>query len=160
MPRVFAGLVYLNARVPRAPAYPPNSLVVNLGAQPYGTSQQVSLSPAQLPKEKCLHSKNSAAKLMHTFPSHWRPRFATVPGIPSTSISSTLWRIPSRERKPTMIFGTPSRNDWIQNFMSFRSKLSLSRSLRISAEVLSSTQWIGSPGLGGFESQTMCDHVS
>lgn len=91
---------------------------------------------------------------MQMLPSHCRPRRATVSGIEATSMSSTRCRMPSRDRKPTMMRGTPSRNDWIQNLSSLRSKLSRSRSLRISAEVLSSTQLMGSPALGGLESQT------
>lgn len=63
--------------------------------------------------------------------------------------------MPSRERKPTMILGTPSRKDWAQNLRSLRSKLSRSRSDRMSALVLSSTQLIGEPGVGGLESQTV-----
>lgn len=92
---------------------------------------------------------------MHTFPSHWAlPRRRTVSGIFTVSISSSLSSRPSRDRNPTMIFGTPSRNDWIQNFMSLRSKLSMSRSDRISAEVLSSTQFIGLPFSWGLTSHT------
>lgn len=100
-------------------------------------------------------SRNEAAKLVHTFPSHCRPRRATVSGMDATSMSSTRCRTPSRERKPTMMRGTPSRKDWIQNLSSLRSKLSRSRSLRISADVLSSTQLMGSPAFGGLESQTV-----
>lgn len=100
------------------------------------------------------HSRKEAAKFVQMLPSHCRPRRATVSGIEATSMSSTRCRIPSRERKPTMMRGTPSRNDWIQNLSSLRSKLSRSRSLRISADVLSSTQLMGSPALGGLESQT------
>lgn len=104
---------------------------------------------------KNLHSKKALAKLIHTLPSHCLPLRATVVGIEATSISSSFWRIPSRDRNPTMILGTPRRNDWIQNLSSLRSKFSLSRSLRMSMEVLSSTQLIGSPALGGFESHTV-----
>lgn len=100
------------------------------------------------------HSKKSAAKLIHMFPSHWRPLRPTVSGMAATSISSTRCRTPSRDRNPTTILGTPRRNDWIHHFMSLRSKLSRSRSPRISAEVLSSTQWMGAPGCAGLESQT------
>jgi hypothetical protein len=101
-----------------------------------------------------LHSNNSDAKLMHIFPSQVPfPRLFTVPGIDAVSISSTLLRMPSGVRNPTMIFGTPRRNDCIQNFISFRSKVIISRSLRISALVLSSTQLIELPS-DGLESHT------
>lgn len=70
-------------------------------------------------------------------------------------MSSTRCRMPSRERNPTIMRGTPSRNDWIQNLSSLRSKLSRSRSLRNSADVLSSTQFIGSPAFRGLQSQTV-----
>lgn len=101
------------------------------------------------------HSRKALAKLIHTLPSHClRPR-ATLAGMEATSISSSLTRIPSRDRNPTMILGTPRRKDWIQNLRSFRSKLSLSRSPRMSIDVLSSTQLIGSPALGGLESHTV-----
>ena len=53
-----------------------------------------------------------------------------------------------------MIFGTPRRKDWIQNLRSFRSYLSMSRSLEMVAEVLSSTQLMASFLLGGLESHT------
>lgn len=69
------------------------------------------------------HSRNSAAKLMHMIPSHERPFLATMAGMPSTSISSSLRRMPSRDRKPTMILGTPRRKDWIQNLHNLLSKL-------------------------------------
>jgi hypothetical protein len=69
------------------------------------------------------------------------------------SISSTLFRMPSCVLKPTIILGTPSRKDWIQNFISFRSKVTMSLSFRISALVFSSTQFIGLSSVG-LESQT------
>jgi len=100
-------------------------------------------------------SRNALAKLIHVFPSHFPPpRFCTLNGIVAVSISSSRSSLPSRERNPTMILGTPSRKDWIQNFSSFRSKFSMSRSFRISALVLSSTHLMGAPFSGGLESQT------
>jgi len=76
------------------------------------------------------------------------PRRLTVPGIEAVSISSTLFRIPSGVRNPTMILGTPRRNDWIQNFINFRSKVIMSRSFRMSALVFNSTQLIGPSSVG------------
>lgn len=104
---------------------------------------------------KNLHSRKALVKLMHTLPSHCLPLRATVVGIEATSISSSFCRMPSRDRNPTMILGTPRRKDWIQNLSSFRSKFCWSLSLRISMEVLSSTQLTGSPALGGLESHTV-----
>src|ERR1700733_551454 len=68
--------------------------------------------------------------------------------------SSSRVRIPSAVRKPTMIFGTPSKNDCIQIFKSFRSNLIWSRSLLISAEVFNSTQLTGRFLSSGLMSQT------
>lgn len=105
-------------------------------------------------------SRNALAKLIHVFPSHLaRPRFCTLKGMLAVSISSSLSSLPSLERNPTMIFGTPSKKDWIQNFSSLRSKFSMSRSFRISALVLSSTHLMGAPFSGGFESQTVMPSV-
>ena len=81
------------------------------------------------------------------------PRLFTVPGIEEVSISSTLFRIPSGVRNPTMILGTPRRNDCIQNFMSLRSNVIMSLSFRISALVFNSTQLVGLPSVG-LESHT------
>lgn len=81
------------------------------------------------------------------------PLLLTVPGIEAVSISSTLFKIPSCVRNPTMILGTPRRKDCIQNFISLRSKVIISLSFRISALVLSSTQLIGLSS-DGFESHT------
>jgi hypothetical protein len=79
------------------------------------------------------------------------PRHLTRPGIEIVCISSTRLRNPSGVRYPTMILGTPRRNDCIQNFNSFRSSATMSL---ISALVFSSTQFIGlSPD--GLESQTV-----
>lgn len=104
-----------------------------------------------------LQSSNAAAKLMHILPSHVPfPRLLTVPGIEAVSISSTLFKIPSGVLKPTMTFGTPRRKDCIQNFINFLSNAMRSRSFRMSAVVLSSTQLMGPPSVG-FESHTnMC----
>jgi hypothetical protein len=91
---------------------------------------------------------------MHIFPSQVPfPRLFTVPGIDAVSISSTLFKMPSGVRNPTMIFGTPRRNDCIQNFMSLRSNVTISLSFRMSALVFSSTQLIGLPSVG-LESHT------
>lgn len=101
-----------------------------------------------------LHSRNSPAKFTHMSAFHRAPCLEfTVCGMLCVSISLTSTRMPSLVRKPTIILGTPSRNDWIQNFMSLRWKLSMSWSERISAVVLSSTQFIGWPGWG-LESHT------
>jgi hypothetical protein len=92
---------------------------------------------------------------MHASPFHFAlPRLPTIAGMFTVSSSWMFRRMPSLDRKPTMILGTPRRKDWIQNFMSFRSKLSESRSDWISAVVLSSTQLTGAPGSAGFESHT------
>lgn len=102
-------------------------------------------------------SKKPLAKLMHTFPSHTGLLcLAAVSGIVTVEISSSLRRTPSRERNPTIILGTPSKKDWIQNFIILRSKFSLSRSDLISTDVFSSTQAMGLPLSWGFESQTRC----
>lgn len=102
-----------------------------------------------------LQSNNPAAKLIHMFPSHVAfPLLFTVPGIFSVSISSILTRIPFWSRKPTIIFGTPRRKDWIQNFISLRSKARRSRSDWGLTEVLSSTQLMRVVGGSGLMSQT------
>lgn len=109
----------------------------------------------QREKEGGSHSRKTPAKLTHMSAFHeGLGRELTVCGIRCVSISSRLARTPSRVRKPTMILGTPSRNDWIQNFMSLRWKTSASWGPRISTDVLSSTQLIGAPFSTGFESQT------
>lgn len=82
------------------------------------------------------------------------PIFLTLPGILAVSSSSKRCTMPFWSRKPTMIVGTPSKKDCAQNFNNFRSYLSISRSLRISADVFSSTQWIGSSFLSGLQSHT------
>jgi hypothetical protein len=69
-------------------------------------------------------------------------------------ISSSRSRVPVFERNPTMIFGTPSRNDWIQNLSNLRSNFRRSLSDWISSEVFSSTQLIGCVGSSGFRSHT------
>lgn len=63
-----------------------------------------------------LLSKNSSVKQIHAFASCFP--FFTVVGIFAVSSSSSCFRIPFLLRKPTMIFGTPSKNDWIQNLRS------------------------------------------
>lgn len=101
-----------------------------------------------------LQSSRLAAKLIHMLPSQVPfPLLLTVLGIEAVSISSIRFKKPSGVRNPTMIFGTPSRKDWIQNFISFLSRLIISRSFRMSAVVLSSIQLIGLSSVG-FESQT------
>ena len=102
-----------------------------------------------------IHSRKVAAKLIQIFPSHVpRPDFLTLFGMLAVSSSSKRRRIPPWSRNPTTILGTPRRKDCAQNFRSFRSNLTMSRSFLISAEVLSSTQLIGSSLRSGLLSQT------
>lgn len=115
----------------------------------------VSARTSALSKKQSLHSRNAAAKLMQIFPSHEPlPSFLTFPGILAVSSSSNRCTMPFWSRNPTMILGTPSRKDCAQNLSNFRSYLSISRSLRISADVFSSTQWIGSSFRSGLQSHT------
>lgn len=104
---------------------------------------------------KNLQSKNSAAKLRHISAFHlgFGPAL-TMSGIVCVSNSFNSVNMPSLVRNPTMIFGTPSKNDCIQYFISFLWKFSISCGPRISPDVLSSTQFIGLPCSAGFESQT------
>lgn len=102
-----------------------------------------------------LHSKKAAQKLTHVLPSQLIPCRLTVPGMLLVANSSRRRRVPFLERKPTMILGTPNKKDWIQNFNSFRSNLTLSWSDWISSEVLSSTQFISWSLSSGFRSQTL-----
>lgn len=93
---------------------------------------------------------------MQIFPSHVPiPRRLTRPGISCVANSSSRWRMPCSSRNPTMILGTPSRNDCAQNLSSFRSYLSIPLWLWISADVLSSTQFMGLPFFSGLTSQTI-----
>lgn len=93
---------------------------------------------------------------MQMFPSQVTlPPFLTLFGMLAVSSSSKRWTIPRSSRKPTMILGTPSKNDCAQNFSSFRSYFTMSRSFLISADVLSSTQWITSSFRAGLQSQTV-----
>lgn len=93
---------------------------------------------------------------MQMLPSHDAlPFLFTRPGMFCVSNSSSLRRMPSLVRKPTMILGTPSRNDWVQNLRSLRSYFSMSRSFSISADVFSSTQLIGSSLFSGLQSHTI-----
>ena len=99
--------------------------------------------------------RNPAAKLIHIFPSQVAfPLLFAIPGIFSVSISSTRSRTPFWSLKPTIIVGTPKRNDWIQNFMSLRSNASRSRSDWGEMDVLSSIQFIRVWGVSGLASQT------
>lgn len=92
---------------------------------------------------------------MQMFPSQVLfPTFWTFPGMLEVSSSSRWRKVPCWSRNPTMILGTPNRNDWAQNFKSFRSYFIISRSFLISAEVFSSTQLIGSSFRSGLQSQT------
>ena len=100
------------------------------------------------------HSKNIAVKLMHMFPSQRFESRLTATGMSCVSNSRTSRRIPACVRKPTMIFGTPRRNDCIQNFNNFRWNFFWSWGFRISAEVLSSTQLMGLSFWSGLQSQT------
>lgn len=100
-------------------------------------------------------SRKLAVKLMQRLPSHVPlPLLFTVLGMFFVSSSSSRCRIPFLLRNPTIILGTPRRNDCIQNFSSFRSYLSMSLSFSISADVFSSTQWMGSSLLSGLQSHT------
>jgi hypothetical protein len=140
----FFKLEHLNNRVillaPDAPNTIPSdcgfdncSVLARLGCQKGGNMQ----------------SSNAEVKFIHMFPSHVPlPLLLTVLGIDAVSISSILFKNPSGVRNPTMIFGTPRRNDCIQNFISFLSKVTKSLSFRISAVVLSSTQFIGETSEG------------
>lgn len=120
-----------------------------------------SLPKVEIEEMKYSQSSNPAAKLMHIFPSQVPfPLLFTVPGILAVSISSTLFRNPSGVLNPTIILGTPNKKDWIQNFISLRSNVSISRSLRISALVFSSTQFMGWVGSWGLASHTMVGVVS
>ncbi len=86
---------------------------------------------------------------MHMVPSHVPlPCLLTIPGIEAVFISSILFKKPSGVLNPTIIFGTPSKNDWIQNFINLRSRVTISLSFRISAVVFSSTQLIGESSTG------------
>ena len=101
-------------------------------------------------------SRKAAVKLIHKFPSQVPlPLRLTIPGILLVSNSSSLSKIPFLLRNPIIILGTPSRKDCIQNFRSFLSYLNMSLSLSIKAEVLSSTQLIGSSLLSGLQSHTI-----
>lgn len=100
----------------------PSSLTVSLS--PVTVSQQITCRQfvSQVgDMSQNSHSRNAAAKLTHmsAFQGGFRPLF-TVSGMLCVSISSTPTRMPSRERNPTMILGTPRRKDWIQYFMSLR----------------------------------------
>lgn len=93
-------------------------------------------------------------KLIHIFPSQTPFPLFTIPGMLAVCNSSNRCKIPCLLRKPTMIFGTPSKNDCIQNFNSLRSYLSWSRSFSMEADVLSSTQLMGVDAVGGLVSHT------
>jgi hypothetical protein len=92
------------------------------------------------------NAKKSAAKFMHVLPSQHFVPLRTIPGIFPVSNSCTPLRIPCLLRHPTIIFGTPRRNDCAQNLSSLRSNL---RTLWCegfggsSSDVLSSTQGMG-----------------
>lgn len=137
-------------------ADPPSAIVADSLFEPCAISRN---AKRQITKRRAIvdiHSRNAAAKLIHTFPSQVRrPVLLTMPGILAVSSSSRRWTTPCGSRKPTMILGTPSRNDWAQNLRSFLSYLSMSRSERSSAEVFSSTQWMGSSFRSGLQSQTV-----
>ena len=121
------------------------------------------------------HSRKAAVKLMQRLPSHvLLPCRLTIPGMFLVSVqvtlspnqppnaarcirspsSSSLCRIPFWLRKPTIILGTPSKKDWIQNFNNLRSYLSISLSFAISAAVFNSTQLMGSSRFTGLQSHT------
>lgn len=138
----------------RTPPYSPNTFIINGVFQPCGYIS-IHAKYKSLGDQDHSHSRKALAKLMHTFAFQLlTPRLAAVSGILAVWISSSFVRIPCCERKPTMILGTPSKNDWIQNFMSLRSKFCIVLSSRISTLVLSSIQLIGAPFSTGLESQT------
>ena len=130
----------------------PSSLIVVFSPSGFPLAKSTSLNRIQMEN---VHSRKLAVKLIQTFPSQDALFCFTSAGILLVSNSSMDWRIPCLLRKPTMIFGTPSRKDWIQNFSSFRSYLSMSLPLLMLAAVLSSTQLIGSFLLSGLQSQTL-----
>ena len=100
------------------------------------------------------HSRKAAVKLMQRLPSHIPLPCLTTPGMFLVSSSSSLCRIPFWLRKPTIILGTPSKNDCIQNFSNLRSYLSISLSFAVSAVVFNSTQLMGSSLSSGLQSHT------
>lgn len=135
---------HLNPRISLSSPNPPYPVTLDRFFQDYAPS---TIRTHWNNRKKDLQLSNPSAKLMHIFPSHVpRPLRLTVEGMVAVSISSTRFKIPSGVLKPTTIFGTPRRNDWIQNFSSLRSKFTISLSLRMSALVFNSTQ------LGGVES--------
>jgi hypothetical protein len=90
---------------------------------------------------------------------HSRGKVDASVSIPSTlalwvSCSASVSRNPSGDRKPTIIFGTPRRNDCAQNLSSFRSYFTSSRWVAGCCDVLSSIQGIGSAGLSGLAPMT------
>lgn len=82
------------------------------------------------------------------------PTCLTHFGISWVLNSSRRRSCPSRLLKPTIIIGTPSKNDWAQNFKSFRSKVTCCWYAPISSEVFSSTQFIGEFLSSGRQSHT------
>jgi hypothetical protein len=149
MARLFK-LVHFDLRDPFSFPYSPDAVPGNHSFEP---CQVISTRPQQC--RKSIHSRKLAAKLMQVLPSQrFLPRLLTISGILWVLSSSSRIRIPSAVRKPTIILGTPSKNDCIQNFKSFRSNLIWSRSLLISAEVFNSTQLIGRFLSSGLMSQT------
>ena len=130
--------------------YSPDTVLGNHSFEPWPV---ISRRPQQC--RGPIHSRKLAAKLMQVLPSQrFLPRLLTISGMLWVLSSSSRIRIPSAVRKPTIIFGTPSKNDCIQNFKSFRSNLIWSRSLLISADVFNSTQLIGRFLSSGLISQT------
>jgi len=142
-------LEHLNRGRPFLPSNPPNAVANYRSPQNWFL-----LIESWNPCKANLQSSNADVKLIHIFPSQVPfPRLLTVPAIEAVSISSILFKMPSGVRNPTIILGTPSRKDCIQNFMSLRSKVIISLSLRMSALVFNSTQFMGLPSVG-LESQT------
>ena len=118
-------------------------------------SPEEALADARSQAVKLSQSRKAAVKLMQRLPSHAPlPCRLTTPGMFLVSSSSILCKIPFWLRKPTMILGTPSKNDCIQNFNSLRSYLSMSLSFAIAAEVFNSTQLMGSSLFSGLQSHT------
>ena len=136
---------------PLLPSNAPNSIPGYCGPQNCIAVRNTAFKTLKLNYSQ---SSSADAKLMHILPSQVPfPALLTAPGIDAVSISSILFRIPSGVRNPTIILGTPSRNDCIQNFISLRSKVIISLSFRMSALVFSSTQFTGLPS-EGLASQT------
>jgi hypothetical protein len=149
MARLFK-LVHFDLRDPFSFPYSPDAVPSDHSCEPC-----LVISTRLAHCRKSIHSRKLAAKLMQVLPSQrFLPRLLTISGMLWVLSSSSCVRIPSAVRKPTIIFGTPSKNDCIQIFKSFRSNLTWSRSLSTLAEVFNSTQLTGRFLSSGLMSQT------